>query len=152
VSGPIIREAREEDLPALVVLLGQLDPDNPDREDVSRPVPQTYPKALGGIVEQGHRVLVLEEDDQIAGTLALYMVPNVSHRGTPFAVIENVVVDDGHRAKGYGKLLMERAEELAREAGCYKVVLTSNARRTDAHRFYDGLGYQRSHQAFRKNL
>jgi GNAT superfamily N-acetyltransferase len=80
------------------------------------------------------------------------VIPNVSHRGTPYAIIENVVVDAKVRSKGYGELLMRHAVEEARLAGCYKVALTSNKRREDAHRFYERLGFQRTHEAFRLDL
>ncbi len=62
------------------------------------------------------------------------------------------MVDARHRSKGYGEVLIRHAVEEARKAGCYKVSLTSNKRRTEAHRFYERLGFQRTHEAFRINL
>jgi len=59
-----------------------------------------------------------------------------------------VVVDEAHRRRGIGAGLMERAAAIAREAGCYKVVLTSNKKRPEAHTFYRRLGYQQTHEAF----
>ena len=79
-------------------------------------------------------------------------MPNLSHRGTPYAIIENVVVDEKARSKGSGELLMRHAIEAARLAGCYKVSLTSSKLRMEAHRFYARLGFQRTHEAFRMNL
>jgi GNAT superfamily N-acetyltransferase len=66
------------------------------------------------------------------------------------AVVENVVVDERCRGLGYGQLLMEHAEQFAGAAGCYKVMLASNLRRGDAHRFYERLGYRASHHGFTK--
>jgi GNAT superfamily N-acetyltransferase len=79
----------------------------------------------------------------------LIMVANLSHRGRSYAIVEDVVVDPDLRSQGYGELLVHHAVELARQAGCYRVGLTSNLRRVDAHRFYHRLGFQASHQGFR---
>ena len=98
------------------------------------------------------RSFVLELDGKVAATLTLYLLPNLSHGGRPFAMVENVVVDAVYRGQGLGKLLMAHAEELAKRHGCYKVTLTSNNNRADAHRFYESIGYQRSHQGMTKLL
>jgi GNAT superfamily N-acetyltransferase len=63
-----------------------------------------------------------------------------------------MVVDEAHRGQRIGEDLVRHAESLARAAGCYKLTLTSNKRRTDAHRFYERLGFARTHEAFRINL
>ncbi len=148
-----IREATEADLPRLVELLAQLSPDEPDREDLSEPLPFAYHLMLRHIQETpGNRIFVLEVRKRIVGTVALSVFPNLSHTGTPYAIIENVIVDAKHRSKGYGEALIRHAVEEARKAGCYKVSLTSNKRRTEAHRFYERLGFQRTHEAFRINL
>jgi GNAT superfamily N-acetyltransferase len=150
---PKIRDATEADLPRLVELLAQLAPDLPDREDLSEPLPFVYHLTLRHIQETtGQRLFVLVERKRIVGTVALSVIPNLSHQGSPYAIIENMVVDANHRSKGYGQALIRHAVEEARLAGCYKVSLTSNKRRTEAHRFYERLGFQRTHTAFRLNL
>ena len=150
---PIIREATEGDLPQLVALLAQLAPDYPEREDMSSPLPYEYHLVLRQILETpGQHVFVLEARGKIVGTAALSVMPNISHKGTPYAIIENVVVDAKARSKGSGELLMRHAIDEARRAGCYKVALTSNKRREDAHRFYERLGFVRTHEAFRLDL
>jgi GNAT superfamily N-acetyltransferase len=98
------------------------------------------------------QLLVAESRGKLIGTLVLVIVPSLSHKGTPYGIIENVVVDEKHRSKGIGEALITHAIEEARKAGCYKVTLTSNKRRTDAHRFYERLGFARTHEAFRINL
>jgi GNAT superfamily N-acetyltransferase len=64
-------------------------------------------------------------------------------------VVENVVVSEASRGLGIGEALMRAAMMLARERNCYKLVLTSNRRRRDAHRFYERLGLTASHFGFR---
>jgi N-acetylglutamate synthase-like GNAT family acetyltransferase len=151
MSTPLVREATSDDLPRLVELLAQLSPDDPSREDPSRMT--MYRNSFNAIAaDPNHHLLVLEADGGIRGTLALIVIQNLSHRGAPFAIIENVVVDQEDRGKTYGETLMKHAIDSAREHGCYKVSLTSNKRRTDAHRFYERLGFQRTHEAFRLDL
>jgi GNAT superfamily N-acetyltransferase len=90
-----------------------------------------------------------DEEGGLIGTLALIVVANLSHRGKPWAIIENVVVDEEQRGKGVGAQLVRHAVELAREAGCYKVALASNKQRAEAHRFYQRLGFTATHEGFR---
>ncbi|MCH7685586.1 MAG: GNAT family N-acetyltransferase, partial [Planctomycetes bacterium] len=67
----------------------------------------------------------------------------------PLATVENVIVDEGERDAGYGRQLMRYAIAEAKAAGCYKIVLTSHKARTEAHRFYEGLGFESTHEAYR---
>jgi GNAT superfamily N-acetyltransferase len=147
---PKIRPAQPSDLPALVALLEQLSLDDP-REDPGE-MPE-YEAAFARIQADARQtLLVAESDGSVVGTAVIILIPNLSHVGRPYAVVEDVVVDSTRRGKGIGEALMRRAIEIAREAGCYKLVLTSNRRRTDAHRFYERLGFTASHFGFRIDL
>lgn len=129
---------------------GQLTPAEASVEaDLAR-----YESALEAMeANSTQRLLVLEEDGRVIGTFVLMIVPQVANRGLPWAEVESVVIEESLRGGGYGRILMDHAERLAREAGCYKLQLISNNRRaTTAHRFYEALGYQSTHRAFRKNL
>ena len=145
-----VRRATEADLPRLIELMAQLHPDEPEAEDPSRV--EDYATVLARMTAQGQRVLVAEDDGRIAGTLVLAIVENLTHKGTPYAIIENVIVDEAARGKRHGEALIEQAAEEARQAGCYKVSLTSNKRRSEAHRFYERLGFVQTHEAFRIDL
>jgi N-acetylglutamate synthase-like GNAT family acetyltransferase len=147
---PVVRIATKGDLPRIIELLAQLAPDIADREDPSRL--GMYAKVLTRTEDQGQRLVVVEDEGRIVGTLSLVLVENLSHQGAPYAILENIVVDDSARGKRYGETLVMAAVEQAREFGCYKVSLTSNKRRTDAHRFYERLGFIRTHEAFRINF
>ena len=92
---------------------------------------------------------MVEDAGRVVGTACLIVVPNLSHEGTPYALVENVVVDEGQRGAGYGELLMRHAIAEAQRAGCYKLVLTSNKQRADAHRFYQRLGFRVASEGFR---
>jgi GNAT superfamily N-acetyltransferase len=84
----------------------------------------------------------------IVGSVTLLIVPNLTYTARPFAIIENVIVDTAARGAGVGEALISRAVEIAREAGCYRVCLTSNKRRSEAHKFYERLGFKASHDGF----
>ncbi len=147
-----IRNAARNDLPRLIQLLAQLSLDE-QREDLTEPAPTAYGAALDEILaDPSQKLLVAVEDELIVGMAAFIRVANLSHVGRPWALVEDVVVDASHRGKGYGEALLRRAIELAREGGCYKLVLTSNKARTDAHRFYRRLGFNATHEGFRIDL
>ena len=144
-----IRDATEADLPRLVELLNQLALDGP-REDPSLPLQDANLDAFRRLdADDTQRLLVLEVDGEIVGTLVLLIIPNITHQGRPYATVENVVVDESERGAGYGRQLLTYAIDQARAAGCYKLALTSHKRRTDAHRFYESLGFESTHDAYR---
>ena len=62
-------------------------------------------------------------------------------RGGLCAEIESVHVHPDHRGTGVGGALLRDAIDRARGLGCYRVQLTSNVARPDAHRFYERLGF-----------
>ncbi len=146
-----IRQATPEDLPRLLMLMNQLSANGARPETDVKPVTPAHTAALDALRRTtGCHLLVLEDEGEVRGTCAVYIVPNLSHGAVPWCVVENVVVDAAYRGRGYGERLMAEAERLAREAGCYRVSLMSNLRRRDAHRFYERIGFDPSHQGFTK--
>ena len=79
--------------------------------------------------------------DAVVGTYALLVMHNLAHRGAPSAIVEDVVVAPDQQGRGIGRQMMAHAIQQAREAGCYKLALSSNARRKGAHAFYESLGF-----------
>lgn len=144
-----IREAREEDAEQLSLLLREIDGEeflSPEEIKEKQKVMQNYSfcKVLVA-VEEGR-------DDAIIGTFTLYILDNLVHRGTPFAVVESVITHPDHRRKGVGRSMILKAMEIAAERGCYKLVLSSDIKREGAHTFYDRLGFVRHGVSFRVNL
>ena len=90
-----------------------------------------------------YRVYLAESGGKTVGTFTLLIFDNLGHGGAPSAIVENVVVYPEYRGQGLGKDMMDFAMQQAREAGCYKLALSTNAKREDAHRFYESLGYKR---------
>jgi GNAT superfamily N-acetyltransferase len=147
-----VRLATEPDLPRLVELLAQLSLDTPS-EQRATPLSDSYRRAFDEVAaDPRQQLFVVEDGGRVVGSACLIVVPNLSHQGTPYALVENVVVDQGERSAGYGELLMRHAMAEAQRAGCYKLTLTSNKRRPAAHRFYERLGFTATSEGFRIDL
>jgi GNAT superfamily N-acetyltransferase len=96
-----------------------------------------------------YKVYVAAYDNEIVGTFALLIMENLAHLGTPSAVVEDVAVLSKYQGKGIGKYMMEYAIQKSKEAGCYKMSLSSNLKRTEAHAFYESLGFEKHGYSFR---
>ena len=143
-----IRKAVEADITRLLELYRQL---SLDPGSYVKAAPEDCRRILGQIENvSGYALLVAEEDGDVLGTLSLAILPAFAHGVSPFAVVEYMVVDEGHRSRGIGRQLMEYAVRKAGEAGCYKIMLSSNKRRMDAHRFYRLLGFTATHEGFHR--
>ena len=96
----------------------------------------------------GYEVWVATREERIVGTFALLIIPTLGDRCAPAGVVEDVVVDAAERGHGIGRRMIEFALERCREAGCYKLALSTNLRRKEAHRFYQSLGFKRHGYSF----
>lgn len=135
-----LREASAEDLPQVLALYAQPGLDDgrildPARAREIHASFARYPS---------YRLFVAcGASDKVLGSYALLVMHNLAHRGTPSAIVEDVVVDESQRGLGIGRRMMDHAMALAREAGCYKLALSSNLKRIRAHAFYESLGFER---------
>jgi len=77
------------------------------------------------------------------GTFALLIMDNLVHHGSPSGILEGVAVDPEFQGMGIGRQMMEFAIAQCRAAGCYKLSLSTNLRRKEAHAFYESLGFQK---------
>ena len=144
----IIREAAETDLPSILSLYGQPDFDNGVMADI-----ESARDFLATIARYpDYRVYVAEIEGERIAVYSLLIMNKLAHKCTPSAILEDIVVATSRQRQGVGKALVAHAMDMARSKGCYKLVLSSNARRTDAHRFYDQLGFQRHGISFHVKL
>jgi GNAT superfamily N-acetyltransferase len=90
-----------------------------------------------------YSLYVAEQAGVIVGSFALLVMHNLGHLGAPSAIVEDVVVAPAVQGQGIGKAMMQFALDLCRGKGCYKLVLSSNAKREHAHAFYESLGFVR---------
>lgn len=105
-------------------------------------IPPTWEELDLLIKSEASTLLVAREPDEkdpIAGVLCLsiYRVPTGLR-----SIIEDVIVDQNMRRRGIGEALMQKAVELAREAGAEGVSLTSNQKREAANRLYQSMGFE----------
>lgn len=146
----LVRPATSDDLAEILRMYRQLvDGDAP----VLLPDRGRASSVLDAMAAQsGRQMLVAEIGRQMVGTADLLIVPNLTHGGAPWAVIENVVVDEKARRHGVGRALVAEIVRRCTEAGCYKMQLLSNKRRTEAHEFYRSVGFEAMAEGFRRYL
>ena len=144
------RNARADDIEAIVHLLAD-DALGSKREDASNLVP--YQKAFAALTAQkGNALIVGDDNGKVVACLQLMIVPGLSRMGATRAFIEGVRVANDLRGKGVGEAIVRHAIERARAAGSRLVQLTSDKSRTDAHRFYERLGFKASHIGMKLEL
>lgn len=123
---------------------------HPDAEQPHDPRP--YAEALEELAGGPSVVLVAELDGQVVGFGQLLVFRHVQHAGGRCAEVESLHVAASYRSRGVGGALLGEMERRAADLGCYRIQLTSNLERPDAHRFYEDHGYVASHRGFKKPL
>ncbi|GGV49595.1 GNAT family acetyltransferase [Streptomyces longisporoflavus] len=145
-----IRPAIADDIPAIVEMLAD-DPLGSTREspDDLTPYLAAYERLAG---DPNQHVVVAVREGRVVGTLQLTIVPGLSRKGATRSIIEGVRVHADERGSGLGTRFIEWAVDESRRQNCQLVQLTSDASRTDAHRFYERLGFTASHVGFKLQL
>ncbi|RZS39301.1 putative N-acetyltransferase YhbS [Herbihabitans rhizosphaerae] len=145
----LIRRATAADIPAIVAMLAD-DPLGAARE---RPGDPRYLDAFAAIDSDPNQLLaVAEANGEVVGTLQLTFTTGLSRLGATRATIEGVRVRSDQRGTGLGQRLIKWCVEQAGQRGCAIVQLTSDATRSDAHRFYERLGFVASHVGMKLKL
>lgn len=127
-----IREFGVHDMPLaeeIVCLLGQL---------TSSSAEFTAERLAAIAEDKASRLWILYANGCVAGMVAmgLYMTPTGRK-----AWIEDVVVDEAYRGRGYGRMLVERAVAFARENAPLTLMLTSRPSREAANALYRSEGF-----------
>lgn len=145
-----LRRARREDVPAIVRLYAD------DDLGATREAPHEldgYRTAFDALAADANsELMVAERDGEVVGTFQLTFIQQLSFRGGKVAQIEAVRVARLQRGRGLGAQMMRWAIDRARAAGCWRVQLTSNKQRHDAHRFYQRLGFVATHEGMKLHL
>lgn len=151
MTNPTFRDARIEDVPAILALSDAGAPPGQERQiDPESYRDPRYAAAFAAIdADPAHRLIVAESDGEIVGTLQISVIPGLPSFGMARGLLENVHIRADQRGRGLGTAMMRFAIGYCRERGCGLVQLTSNKARSDAHRFYEALGFVKSHEGFK---
>lgn len=146
------RPARDADLEAILGLLAD--------DEIARSrggfVEQATPGVVAAFAEiqadANHELLVGVRAGDVIASLQLSFLPGLSRDGMRRALVEAVRVRADLRGQGIGEQLMAAAMDRARARGCGMIQLTTDLRRTAAHRFYTRLGFEASHAGMKRAL
>ncbi|MGQ4488749.1 GNAT family N-acetyltransferase [Streptomyces sp. 372A] len=132
----LFREAGPGDFEAVLRLYRQLQPEDPVLQDGSDAA--AYAQILAS---PSLHLFVLEAEGIVVATTYLNIIPNLTRSASPYAVIENVVVEETLRGTGLGKQIMIDTLRAAWDAGCYKAMLLTGSRKPATHAFYRACGF-----------
>ena len=109
-----------------------------------------YAALLAEMIDDGYRQFAVRNEAEEIVALAGVAVHNLYY-GRHLYVYDLVVKED-ERSKGYGGLLMDHVEGIARREGCETAALACDLEREGALHLYEGKGYQKPSYAMRKAL
>lgn len=150
-GGYTVVRAIESDVPAIVAMLAD---DDLARDREIGASDAGYRKAFAAIDDDPCQLLVvvLNQTGDAVGTLQLSFIPGLSRSGATRALVEAVRVSSALRGAGIGSRFIRWAIDYSRDRGAAVIQLTTDQRRTDAHRFYQRLGFQGSHLGMKLTL
>jgi GNAT superfamily N-acetyltransferase len=147
-----IRQANREDLSAIIALFAS-DMIGGHGDTTDTDAFPDYLAAFERITTTPNETLYIAElDGEVVGTFQTTVLTTLSGRGSSNMLIEAVQTREDMRGRGIGETMMRFAIEEARQQGLSKVQLGSNKERVDAHRFYERVGFERSHLGFKIRL
>ena len=148
-----IRTASREDVPIIVALNNAGGTDGYSRSVLQNPLPEGYFQAFDRIIKSPNdRLMVAEYNGKIIGTFHLTYLTYIQAMGQLDAQVESVHVHPEFRGCGLGTIMMTWVINQAKEKHCRRVQLTSNKLRQAAHRFYQKLGFEASHEGMKLSL
>lgn len=136
----VIEKMRMKDLEQVQELQWSLAPFGRTREEAEK----LYRDMLE---DEDYCLVVAREGDTVLGTATGVCCRVLSG---DFLVVEDVVVRDEARGTGIGRQMMEALDEFAKERNCLYAILVSSGYRTQAHAFYEKLGFTEDVRGFRK--
>lgn len=93
------------------------------------------------IEDINHHIVVKEINGKIVSSCVCVIVPNLTRNIRLYALIENVVTNEGYRGKGYATECLNYAKETAIKNNCYKMMLLTGTKSENTLAFYKSAGY-----------
>ena len=143
MSDVLVRDAEERDAPAIASLCAQLGYPTPAEAVASR----MDRLREGG----GGRVVVAASGDAVVGLATIHIRHMINHEA-PIGQLTLLVVDERVRGQGVGRILVAESEAWVRARGCKRFVVTTALRRTEAHAFYEKLGFTHTGRRYGKDF
>jgi GNAT superfamily N-acetyltransferase len=132
----VVRKATELDAPGITRLYAML---------VSNPAVRVLPERLSEVARDPNTALfVFDDGEAVLGTVLVSLCADVMFGRRPFAVVENIIVDEAARGLRIGERLLQAVEAFCTAADCSKIMLLSAAGRERAHEFFERCGYSGS--------
>ncbi len=148
----IFRSAAPDDLDPLIALLKD-DAIAASRKTKPGDEGSAYADAFQAIMDDPNNdLIVAEQNGMVIGFLQITFIPGLGRKGALRMQIEPVRIAAEHQNKGAGTALMQHAIELGHDRGAALAQLTTDKRRTEAHRFYERLGFEASHAGYKMVL
>ena len=135
----VVREIRYDELRDLLNLYRHFDngdPELPDSPELKELWDEIYDNP-------NWIYIVCEVEGKLVSTCTVTLIKNLTRNARPYALIENVVTHSDFRNKGYGKMVLKKAQEIARENNCYKVMLMTSSKKEETLRFYESAGFMK---------
>ncbi|TPW25861.1 GNAT family N-acetyltransferase [Pararhizobium mangrovi] len=147
-----IREAVRDDLSALIAMLAS-DTVGGHGDTTEAEHRTAYERAFDAIAASPNETLyVADYGGRVVGVAKATVLTTLTNRGASAVLVETVHVRTDMRGNGIGQALVDFCVSRARELGACSVKLMTNRDRVDAHRFYERLGFERSHHGYRMKL
>jgi GNAT superfamily N-acetyltransferase len=93
------------------------------------------------ISHPGTVIMGAELDDRIVSIATMHLLPNLTHDGRPYCLVENVVTLRSHRGLGLGRRVMTALMDEAWSVNAYKIMLLTG-KNAGAKGFYEKLGFE----------
>ncbi|WP_395822568.1 GNAT family N-acetyltransferase [Collimonas sp.] len=135
-----VRQATLNDAETLVALLAEMDDEPTRNTTLDADGARQIMEKMGAYPD--FRAYLVFADGIAVGTFSILVFCSLTHEGTQQAVLDAVVISRARRGQGIGSVMLDHALRIAGEAGCYKIALSSNLKRMDAHRFYENFGFR----------
>jgi len=144
------RKAERKDVSKIVAMIAD-DELGKSRENYQLPLPSEYIKAFENIIADNNQelIVVVDESEEVIGTLQLSFIQYLTYRGGIRAQIEAVRIRKDKRGLGIGKTMFKWAIDRAKERNAHLLQLTSDKKRPQAIKFYEALGFKATHEGMK---